>query len=87
MMLDEDAVRRLLRMQDLIPAMARALAELSAGRVVQPVRLMLPITAHQGFFASMPAWAGQRARRQAGDLLSEQQGHSDPSRADHSVPT
>ena len=57
MMLDEDAVRRLLRMQDLIPAMARALAELSAGRVVQPVRLMLPITEHQGFFATMPAYA------------------------------
>jgi thiomorpholine-carboxylate dehydrogenase len=58
MMLDEDAVRRLLRMQDLIPVMAGALAKLSAGRVVQPVRVMLPIAAHQGFFASMPAWTG-----------------------------
>jgi alanine dehydrogenase len=57
MMLDEDAVRRLLHMKDLIPAMARALAELSAGRVVQPVRLMLPIAEHQGFFATMPAYA------------------------------
>jgi ornithine cyclodeaminase/alanine dehydrogenase-like protein (mu-crystallin family) len=55
LVLDEDAVRDLLRMQDLIPAMARALAELSAGRVVQPVRLMLPIAEHQGFFATMPA--------------------------------
>ncbi len=58
MMLDEDAVRRLLRMQDLIPAMARALADLSSGRVVQPVRLMLPVGEHQGFFATMPAYAG-----------------------------
>ena len=41
--------------------MARALAELSAGRVVQPVRQMLSVTAHQGFFASMPAWAGMRS--------------------------
>jgi thiomorpholine-carboxylate dehydrogenase len=58
MMLDEDAVRRLLRMRDLIPAMSRALSDLSAGKVVQPVRLMLPITSHQGFFATMPAWTG-----------------------------
>jgi ornithine cyclodeaminase/alanine dehydrogenase-like protein (mu-crystallin family) len=58
MLLDEDAVRALLRMQDLIPAMSRALSDLSAGTVVQPVRLMLPIGAHQGFFATMPAWAG-----------------------------
>ena len=55
MLLDEDAVRRLLRMEDLIPAMARALADLSAGKVVQPVRLMLPVAEHQGFFAAMPA--------------------------------
>jgi alanine dehydrogenase len=56
--LDEAAVRRLLRMEDLIPAMARALADLSAGRVIQPVRLVLPITDHQGFFGIMPAYAG-----------------------------
>jgi alanine dehydrogenase len=56
--LDEAEVRRLLRMEDLIPAMARALADLSAGRVIQPVRLVLPITDHQGFFGIMPAYAG-----------------------------
>jgi ornithine cyclodeaminase/alanine dehydrogenase-like protein (mu-crystallin family) len=44
-------------MEDLIPAMERALAELSAGRVVQPVRQMLAIDDHQGFFAAMPAHA------------------------------
>jgi alanine dehydrogenase len=55
MMLDEDAVRRLLRMEDLIPAMERALADLSAGKVVQPVRLMLPVAEQRGFFAAMPA--------------------------------
>jgi ornithine cyclodeaminase/alanine dehydrogenase-like protein (mu-crystallin family) len=56
--LDEDAVRRHLRMEDLIPAMGRALADLSAGRVVQPVRTMLEVAEHQGFFAVMPAYGG-----------------------------
>ena len=58
LVLDEAAVRRLLRMEDLIPAMAQALADLSAGKVVQPVRVVLPITDHQGFFGIMPAYAG-----------------------------
>jgi alanine dehydrogenase len=56
--LDEEAVRRHLRMEDLIPAMARALTDLSAGRLVQPVRTMLPVAEHQGFFAVMPAYTG-----------------------------
>jgi alanine dehydrogenase len=58
MMLDEDAVRALLHMKDLIPAMAGALADLSRGTVVQPMRLMLPVADHEGFFAIMPAHAG-----------------------------
>jgi ornithine cyclodeaminase/alanine dehydrogenase-like protein (mu-crystallin family) len=57
-MLDEAAVRRHLRMADLIPAMARALADLSAGRSVQPVRQMLQVPGNEGFFAVMPAAAG-----------------------------
>lgn len=57
-MLDEPAVARLLRYEDLIPAVARALADLAQGRVVQPVRAVLPITPHKGFFAVMPAYAG-----------------------------
>lgn len=56
--LDERAVQRLLHYEELIPAVAQALAELSAGRVVQPVRSVLPIAPHQGFFAVMPAYAG-----------------------------
>lgn len=56
--LDEAAVRGLLRMEDLIPAMARALADLSAGKVVQPVRVVLPIADQHGFFGIMPAYAG-----------------------------
>lgn len=55
--LDEAEVRHHLRMADLVPAMAAALADFSAGRGVQPVRTMLPVD-DQGFFAVMPAYAG-----------------------------
>ncbi len=50
-------MRRVLRFQDLIPAMARALVDLSAGRVVQPLRTIVPVAPHQGFFGVMPAYA------------------------------
>jgi ornithine cyclodeaminase/alanine dehydrogenase-like protein (mu-crystallin family) len=56
--LDEPAVQQRLRYQDLIPAIAQALADLSAGKVVQPVRVVLPIAPHAGFFGVMPAYAG-----------------------------
>ena len=56
--LDERAVQQRLHYQDLIPAIARALAALSSGKVVQPVRTVLPVAPHQGFFAVMPAYAG-----------------------------
>jgi ornithine cyclodeaminase/alanine dehydrogenase-like protein (mu-crystallin family) len=57
-MLEEPAVAERLRYPELIPAIADALAALAAGKVVQPVRTVLPITPHQGFFAVMPAYAG-----------------------------
>src|SRR5207249_2361958 len=56
--LDEPAVQQRLRYQELIPAIAEALAALSGGRVVQPVRAVLPVAPHHGFFALMPAYAG-----------------------------
>ena len=56
MILDEDAVRQLLRMEELIPVIGEALADLSSGKVVQPVRVMLPVAEHQGFFGLMPAY-------------------------------
>ena len=58
MFLDEDKVRALLRMEELIPAMAGALRDLSAGKVEQPMRLVLPVTEHEGFFGVMPAYGG-----------------------------
>jgi ornithine cyclodeaminase/alanine dehydrogenase-like protein (mu-crystallin family) len=53
--LDEDEVRKHLRMEDLIPAMEHALSELSAGRAVQPVRTVVPVEEHEGFLGVMPA--------------------------------
>ena len=53
--LDEDAVRAVLRLEDLIPAMETALIDYSAGRVAQPDRKLLEVAPHGGFFAAMPA--------------------------------
>ncbi len=55
---DEAAVRRVLFHEDLIPAMEKALADFSAGKVVQPVRSILPVADHHGFFGVMPAVYG-----------------------------
>jgi alanine dehydrogenase len=55
MVLSEDEVRKLLQMKDLIPVMADALRELSAGAVLQPLRTVLPVTEHGGFLGVMPA--------------------------------
>ena len=53
--LNEDDVRRVLRMEDLIPAVAEALRDLSAGAVLQPLRTVLSISPHNGFLGVMPA--------------------------------
>ena len=58
LILDEAAVRKFLDMRALIPAMERALSALSAGKSVQPVRVMVPVAEHGGFLGSMPAYAG-----------------------------
>jgi alanine dehydrogenase len=58
LILDEAAVRRLLNMRALIPAVERALRTLSAGEAAQPLRVMVPVAGHGGFLGSMPAYAG-----------------------------
>src|ERR687889_1188526 len=58
MNLEESAVGRLLRMEEVIPAMEQALADFSSGTVVQPVRTMLPVAEHGGFLGLMPAYTG-----------------------------
>ncbi len=58
MNLDATAVSDLLRMEEVIPTMERALADFSSGTVVQPVRTMLPVAEHGGFLGLMPAYTG-----------------------------
>jgi ornithine cyclodeaminase/alanine dehydrogenase-like protein (mu-crystallin family) len=53
--LTEDDVRKRLRMADLIPAMEKALIEFSTGKVIQPVRQVIPIDPPGGFYGMMPA--------------------------------
>jgi alanine dehydrogenase len=56
MNLDETAVGQLLHMEDVIPIMERALADFSSGKVVQPVRVMVPVAEQGGFLGLMPAY-------------------------------
>jgi thiomorpholine-carboxylate dehydrogenase len=57
MFLDEERVARLLSWETLIPAMEKALAEFSQGRVLQPVRQMLTIEEEKRYLGIMPAVA------------------------------
>lgn len=54
-LLNEEEVQKLLRMDELIPAMEKALRALSAGESLQPLRTVLTVPEHTGFFAVMPA--------------------------------
>lgn len=56
MILDEDAVRGLLRIDEVTTAMEKALADFSTGKVVQPVRTAVPVVEHGGFLGVMPAY-------------------------------
>ena len=53
--LDQEQVRQHLRMEELIPAMEKALIDFSAGKVVQPVRQVIPVDPPGGFYGMMPA--------------------------------
>jgi thiomorpholine-carboxylate dehydrogenase len=55
--LNEEQVRKHLRILDLIPAMEKALIDFSAGRVTQPVRQVIPVIPPGGFYGMMPALA------------------------------
>src|SRR6202161_4734533 len=57
-MLTEEQIRGVLCYEDLIPAIRQALMDFSAGRVTQPVRTIVPVTAHGGWFGVMPAIYG-----------------------------
>jgi len=55
---DEDQVRAVLSYDELIPVIRQALMDFSAGRAVQPLRTVMSVTAHTGWFAVMPAVYG-----------------------------
>jgi len=57
--LGEDEVRRLLTYEALIPAVERALTDLSVGKIQQPLRSVLRVAEHDGIFALMPAVDGE----------------------------
>lgn len=54
--LDDKQVREVLRMEDLIPVMEKALIDFSTGKVVQPVRTSFEVKPHDGYFFLMPAY-------------------------------
>lgn len=56
--LDEDDLRPLLRLENLIPAMEQALIDFSSGQVLQPVRSIVPVPQHNGLMGLMPAVYG-----------------------------
>src|SRR5712692_7193255 len=53
--LNEEQVRKHLRMKELIPAMEKALIDFSAGKVTQPVRSVITVDPPGGFYGMMPA--------------------------------
>lgn len=53
--IDDAAVRRHLRLEALLPAIRQALIDLSAGSVVQPLRLVMDIPAEKGLLFVKPA--------------------------------
>lgn len=56
--LNEERVRARLTYEALIPAMERALRDLSLGKIQQPVRSVLRVPEYEGIFALMPAVDG-----------------------------
>ena len=78
--LGEERVRQLLHWEELIPTMERALAALSRGQVLQPVRQMLTIEERKRYFGIMPAVA---ADAMGAKLLSFYPGNAETGAATH----
>src|SRR6266404_341009 len=77
--LNEEQVRKHLRMADLIPAMEKALIEFSAGKVTQPVRSVIKVEPPGGFLGLMPASTPDGLGLKAGTFY--------PSNAQRGIPT
>ncbi|XP_070580655.1 ketimine reductase mu-crystallin-like [Ptychodera flava] len=57
-----ESVRQVLKMEDLIPVIEKAMGNFSKGEeggVVQPVRAVVPVKEHKGFLGSMPSYSSQ----------------------------
>jgi thiomorpholine-carboxylate dehydrogenase len=72
--LSESDVRAALRWEELIPAMARALADFSAGRVVQPTRNWLTLEQGQRHLGVMPAATDRAAGLKFVSLYQKNEG-------------
>jgi thiomorpholine-carboxylate dehydrogenase len=57
--LDDAAVRRLLRLEELIPALRQAFMDLSGGRVVQPLRLVMELPSEHSLLFLKPVLTPQ----------------------------
>jgi ornithine cyclodeaminase/alanine dehydrogenase-like protein (mu-crystallin family) len=77
--LNEEQVRRHLRMADLIPAMEKALIDFSAGKVTQPMRSVIKIDPPGGFLGLMPALTPDGLGLKAVTFY--------PSNVEHGIPT
>src|SRR6478736_7140760 len=77
--LNEEQVRKHLRMTDLIPAMEKALIVFSAGKVTQPVRSVIKVDPPGGFLGLMPALTPDGLGLKAVTFF--------PSNAEHGMPT
>jgi len=55
LLLSEARVQQLLHLHELLPVIEKALIEFSAGRVAQPLRSIVPVAAHEGWFGLMPS--------------------------------
>src|SRR5438132_4102663 len=77
--LDEEQVRQHLRMEELIPAMEKALIDFSAGKVTQPVRSVIKVDPPGGFLGLMPALTPDGLGLKAVTFY--------PSNAQHGIPT
>ena len=57
--LNEEQVRAVLEYDELIPAIRQALRDFSSGGVIQPMRTVMRVPSHGGWFAVMPAVCGE----------------------------
>jgi len=76
--LDDAAIRRLLRLETLIPAMRQALMDLSAGKVVQPLRSVMEMQGGKNLLFLKPALTGDALATKLITLFPENAGRGLP---------